>query len=210
MTGVAVGYAAGTFGIINQWISLQTPLMMFAGSFIGSFLPDLDSDEGRPFSLVFDLFAFCGGCVAFYICLFQRDLPIEYWVGIPPGVALFIRYGIGAIFRHLTVHRGIFHSIPAALIVTLTTSLALVKFSQIPLNDVAAIAVSIGLGYLSHLILDEVYSAVNFEGLKFKPKKSLGTALTFTSPSSTITAAAYIVLIVLFMLNWPLIERVLR
>jgi len=207
--GLVVGYLGGIVAVMNQWISLQaTPLLMFAAAFVGSFLPDLDSDSGTPFDIVFDLFAFTGGCISFYYCLQQTNRLWTYWLAIPPAVVIFIRYGVGAIFQKFTVHRGIFHSIPMAMIVTLSMPVLLNSF-PLPARDLAAIALSVGAGYVSHLVLDEVYATVNFEGLKFSPKKSLGTALALAAPSKPVTIVAYILLVALIVYNLPLIAQLL-
>ncbi len=208
--GLVVGYIAGAFAVITKLIFTQlTPLAMFAAGFIGSFLPDLDSDHGKPFSIIFSIAAVTGGCIAFYSFLQRPAIPWYYWIAIPPAIALLIRYGVGEIFQRFTRHRGIFHSIPALGIATLTTPFVLIFFDLLS-RDVIAISLSVGLGFLSHLVLDEVYSTVNFEGLKWKPKRSLGTALAFTAPSKTVTVGAYILLIALIVLNWPLIETVVE
>ena len=199
--GLIVGYAAGTLAVLTRWaVAPLTPFAMFAAGCIGAFLPDMDSDSGKPFNIIFSLLAVVGGSILFLHILSQPPLPWYYWVAFPPLAALGIRYGIGRIFQKYTAHRGIFHSIPAALIVTLAAPLALRSF-HLTDRDLFAIAVSVGLGYLSHLILDEVYSVVNFEGLKIKPKKSLGTALNFVEESKTVTAAAYVILAALLFLQ---------
>jgi membrane-bound metal-dependent hydrolase YbcI (DUF457 family) len=208
--GLVVGYLGGMAAVMNQWINLQlTPLLMFVAAFVGSFLPDLDSDSGTPFDIVFDLFAFTGGCIVFYYCLQQTDMLLTYRLIIPPAVVIFIRYGLGSIFQKFTTHRGIFHSIPATLIGTLSTS-ALFRSFQLPVTDLTAIALSVGAGYLSHLILDEIYATVNFEGLKFRPKKSLGSALSLTGPSKKVTICAYVLLAALVAYNLPLIAQLLH
>jgi membrane-bound metal-dependent hydrolase YbcI (DUF457 family) len=207
--GLAVGYIVSAAAVITQWISLPlTPLLMFFASFIGSFSPDLDSDSGTSFDIVFTLFAFTGGGIAFYYGLQQTRLPWTYWLIIPPAVVVFIRYGVGNIFQKFTTHRGIFHSVPATLITMFSTPVLLQTF-PLPVNDVAAIAFSVGAGFLSHLVLDEIYATVNFEGLKFKPKKSLGSALAFTKSSKTITIIAYVILVALIVYNLPLLSELL-
>jgi len=65
----------------------------------------------------------------------------------------------------------------------------------------------VGLGFLAHLVLDEIYSAVDFDGLSFGPKSSFGTALTLTSPSRIVTISAYLALGTLVFMNWPLIQQ---
>ena len=77
--------------------------------------PDLDSDSGVP---VRTLFSVAGLLVP--VLLFRRLLAM----GLPlPQIAialgatyLFIRYGLCGFFKRLTVHRGMFHSIPGMFI----------------------------------------------------------------------------------------------
>ncbi len=208
-TGLAVGYVAGAVVGFNRGVSLEaTPVLMCIAAFIGSFLPDVDSDSGKPFDIVFNLFAFAGGCVAFWFCLQQQTLSALLLFLIPPVVVFGIRYGIGDLFKRFTRHRGIFHSIPAALIAALSV-LALLKIFLLPYRDMMAMSMSVGLGYFSHLLLDEIYSTINFEGKRFSPKKSLGTALALTAPSKLVTLAAYLLLIALILYNWPLLQQVI-
>ncbi|GAK49056.1 hypothetical protein GobsU_17675 [Candidatus Moduliflexus flocculans] len=200
--GLLVGYAAGAFAELSRWtVEPFTPFAMFAAGFIGAFLPDMDSDSGKPFAIIFDLLAIVGGSIVYLHILSQPPLPWYLWIAFPPLGALAIRYGVGWIFRKYTAHRGIFHSIPAALIVTFAAPFALRSF-RLDDRDLFAIAVSIGLGYLSHLILDEVYAFVNFEGLKIKPKKSFGTALSFAEDSKAVTVIAYVILAALAIIQW--------
>jgi len=200
--GLLVGYAAGALVVLTRWaVAPFTPFAMFAAGFVGAFLPDMDSDSGKPFAIIFSLLAIVGGSIVYLHILSQPPLPWYVWIAFPPLGALAIRYGVGWIFRKYTVHRGIFHSIPAALIATLAAPLALRSF-QLNERDLFAIAISVGLGYLSHLILDEVYAFVNFEGLKIKPKKSFGTALSFVEESKTVTVIAYVMLAALAALQW--------
>ena len=49
------------------------------------------------------------------------------------------------------------------------------------------------LGFLSHLLLDEIYS-VDFNGIRIKLKASAGSAFKFFSPSVWGTAACYALL----------------
>ena len=127
-------------------------------------------------------------------------------LGIPPLATLIVRFGVLRIFKKFTVHRGIFHSIPAALVATLATAW-LLRFWQLAPIDILAISLALGAGFASHLILDEVYS-VDFDGGKFQPKSSLGSALALRAPSLPVTIAAYLALGVLLYVNWPLIEMV--
>lgn len=207
VVGIAAGYAAGSVAAVNHWHhGDSTPFFMFIASFIGSFLPDLDSDSGKPLNIVFDLASFTGACIAFYYCIRQSDLPLYYRIGIPPLVAVIIRYGILRIFRKFTVHRGIFHSIPAAA-VTILAVVCFLRFSAMAAIDILAVSLAAGAGFVSHLILDELYS-VGFDGMLFKPKSSLGSSLALSAPSVSVTFAAYLVLGILLFVNWPLVKLI--
>ncbi|MBT6878078.1 MAG: metal-dependent hydrolase [Gammaproteobacteria bacterium] len=83
---------------------------------------------------------------------------------------------IGYAFKKFTVHRGIFHSIPAALVMGLLSIHLFVSYGW-ERDGLQVIAASVTIGYLCHLLLDEINSAVNLSGVPFIPKRSLGSAL---------------------------------
>jgi len=201
--GLTVGYLAGVASVIVQWVSAPiTALWVFSATCLGSLLPDLDSDHSTPFSITFGVLSVLSGSLAFAYCIEHPDIGAgRLWIVIPPGVALFVRYGLGKIFQEFTIHRGIFHSLPMMLIVTGTSAVALKPLGLAP-GDVVCISLGLGLGFLAHLVLDEMYSAVSFDGLRIEPKKSFGTALTLVSPSTFTTVCAYVVLGTLVFLNW--------
>jgi membrane-bound metal-dependent hydrolase YbcI (DUF457 family) len=206
-TGLTVGYVLGAVVGLNRGVGLETtPILMCLAAFVGSFLPDVDSDSGTPFDIVFNLFAFVGGGIAFWACLQQPGLSPVLLLIIPPATVFGIRYGVGELFQRFTRHRGIFHSLPASLIATLLVPVVLQMF-VLPYRDVIAMSLSVGFGYLSHLVLDEIYSTVNFDGKRFRPKKSLGTALSLASPSKQVTLVTYLLLASLVLYNWPLLRR---
>src|SRR3954465_7382209 len=77
------------------------------------------------------------------------------------GIYAVIRFGVRAGFKRLTVHRGMFHSVPAMLIVGL-----LVFLGYHHPNPAVRGYLAFGtmIGFLSHLVLDELCS-VDFRGL---------------------------------------------
>ena len=91
-----------------------------------------------------------------------------------------------------------FHSIPAMLI----TGLVVFLLDHSPrLQDRLFLAGGIMLGFLSHLVLDEIY-AVDFMGIKLKFNKFAGSAVKLWSASKPATAATYGILILLGALAW--------
>ena len=92
-------------------------------------------------------------------------------------VLLLIRFGVGAWIKKVTVHRGMIHSIPMAILVGEITFFAVTGTVEVRILKAAALT----MGYLSHLVLDEIYS-IDSTGEKLRLKKSFGTALKWTNP----------------------------
>src|SRR5437867_9917600 len=110
-----LGVGAGLYGSW-QWQLDWGPACLGAGlTALGGMLPDLDSDSGVP---VRELFGVAGACVP--VLLLQRlgrtEFSHDQILAILIGIYLFIRYGLAEFFKRVTVHRGMFHSIPALLI----------------------------------------------------------------------------------------------
>jgi membrane-bound metal-dependent hydrolase YbcI (DUF457 family) len=101
-----------------------------------------------------------------------------------------IKYVAANLFRRLTVHRGMYHSIPAMFIAGLCVYLAYHSDNR---NIRILFAVGVMLGFLSHLLLDEVYS-VDWRGVKPKLKASAGSAFKFGSSSLPATGFCYLLL----------------
>ncbi len=210
ITGISAGYIFTVLCFVTNFI--VSPILSFAivfASFIGSILPDFDSDSGKPFQIILWFFSFIAGGATLIYFVQSNILKWYYWIFIPPIAIIFVRFAIGGIIKKFTVHRGIFHSIPAMFIAVFSTSTFLTVFNMSK-TAVILISLSIGIGFLSHLILDEIYSTVNFEGIKIKAKKSFGTAITFTGFSAISTFIAYVVLSILIYLNWNLILYFIR
>lgn len=100
---------------------------------------------------------------------------------------LSVRFGLGAILQRFTVHRGMWHSIPAALTAGLVTwHLSFAQDTGHRIYQAGAVV----LGYLIHLVLDEFYS-VEIRGVRPRFKKSFGTALKIWGPDLWANAATF-------------------
>ena len=180
------------YGILGAWHwELDWgPVFLGAGlTTLGGVLPDLDSDSGVP---VRELFGVAAGIVP--CLLFQRlatlGFSVEQIVVLLAGIYVFIRYGVATVFKRFTVHRGIYHSIPAMLIAGLVIFLA---YHGPDLFLRGYLAGGTALGFASHLVLDELCS-VDFNGNKLQLNKFAGSAFKFFSPSRSVTLAAYVLL----------------
>lgn len=164
--------------------------LLFGTTVVGSFLPDVDSDSGMPFYLVFGTTTVVAtGLVLLYV-LSHRPENDYLLVGIPAASLLFFWFVVGGIIKRFTHHRGIYHSIPAMGIAGLLTYIAATQFG---LDAITAsiFGLCMGAGFASHLVLDELHSGVSSDGIPFFPKRSLGTALKFLSDSRKVNVATY-------------------
>ena len=205
---MAVGMvtAAGwTFIVVMlSLVSVWFIPIIFVATVVGAFLPDLDSDTSAPLKILLVIFSVLGSAVAGWIVFNQEDSSWLRLGGISAFSGLFIYYGIGGIFKRLTHHRGIFHSIPAVLLSALLT-LTLLNQIELDVNIKIIISLSVGFGYLCHLILDELNSAVNLGGIPFIPNKSIGTALKLYSKNWKISLGVYGITGWLLFQNWETI-----
>jgi membrane-bound metal-dependent hydrolase YbcI (DUF457 family) len=172
-------------------------LLGFGLTTLGGLLPDLDSDSGVPVRELFSLAA-----VAVPLLLFHRVQNLgfepEQTMVLLVAIYLIVRYGVSEVFRQATVHRGMFHSIPAMLI----SGLVVYLLDRNPNEWIRYyLAGGVMIGFLSHLVLDELYS-VDFHGAKLRLNKFAGSALKLVSRSWAATTATYAVLIVLAGLAW--------
>lgn len=171
-------------------------IILFAVTTIGSFLPDLDSDSGVPFYTVFGIFTLaCTASVLLYM-LSHQSQNIYLLVGVPFAVLLFVWFVLGTIFKRFTRHRGMMHSVPAMCVSALLTFLVARYLAQ---GETIAFvcALATGLGFASHLLLDEIHSENILDGNPFVYKHSLGTALKLFSDSGKVNLFTYLLLITL-------------
>ena len=176
------------------------PLLVLVG-WIGSIIPDIDSDTSRPRKIIFD-----GLCLVLPPAFIYR-VPILhsspfYAVAFWMILALFILKPLKWTFKKFTVHRGVYHSIPAALIFGM--GCALLAFHEAaPKQLQLAIAIMGTTGFLTHLLLDELW-AVDFNGRLPSKKRSFGTALCWGGRQKRANFFLYWTLIIFFRAYWAL------
>jgi len=156
---------------------------------VGGLLPDLDSDSGVP---VRELFSLAAVLVPLLMWrrLMNANFSDEDLFLFLAGVYVSIRYGFSRLFKRFTVHRGMFHSIPGMLIAGLIVYLS---YQHPSMRTRVFFAVAVMIGFLSHLVLDEMCS-VDFQGFTIKLNKYAGSAVKFFSPSIIGTTCTYLIL----------------
>jgi hypothetical protein len=185
-SGLGSAYGAlATYYLDLDW----GPVFLGAGlTTLGGLLPDLDSDSGVPVRELFGLSAVLTPLML--LPYLPPHLTSEQRLVLLGGLYLLIRYGVSRVFKRLTVHRGMFHSLPALVIA------GLIVFLVYPGHGRGVrlfLAVGTMLGFLSHLVLDELCS-VDFTGAVVHLNKYAGSALKFVSPSRGATALTYLLL----------------
>lgn len=180
------------YAILTDWILLS---VLFLVAVLGSFLPDVDSDSGLPFHLVFGTATVSVAGAALLVMLDSSD-DWRMIAGVTLFVLVFTWIVVGGVIKRFTKHRGIFHSIPAAAIATLGTFLVAER-AGLALAPSVIIGVGMGAGYIAHLVLDELHAGITLDGIPFNPKSSLGSALKFFSSSGGVNLATYSLLSVL-------------
>jgi hypothetical protein len=193
LLGVAYGAAGFWYGQMDWGASI------LAGGLtaLGGMLPDLDSDSGVP---VREMAGLAGAAAPFLILPRLQHLAIsmEQRFVVMAVCYLVVRYGVAEIFRRLTVHRGMFHSLPAMMIAGL---LVFLLFHEPDLRQPVYLAGGVMLGFLSHLVLDEL-CAVDLMGLTPRLNQFAGSALKFTSASWPATLCTYGILVALAWTAW--------
>lgn len=175
-------------------------LFLFGVTVIGSFLPDVDSDSGMPFYLIFGTATLAvTGVVLLYTLSSEYAADWRYLSGIPAAALFFFWFVVGGIVKRCTHHRGIFHSLPATAIAAVGT-LLVARYYGLPEEIAWIFGGGMAAGYLCHLILDELHAGITLDGIPFNPKESFGSALKLFSRSSRVNMATYLLLAALSFL----------
>lgn len=182
-----VGYGLGAV-LVGGFTVVQGALAGWLAA-IGGMLPDLDSPTSRPVKELFGLVAAIGPLIL--------AGPILIWLDLPAGpesimltiviLYLAIRYGGVEAVSRFAKHRGMFHSLPAAIISAEIIYLAYPSESEFTKLLMAG---AIATGFLSHLVLDEIYSVEVSSG-RVKLKNSSGTALKWYGPDFVPNVMTY-------------------
>jgi hypothetical protein len=172
------------YGVASSTVLGFTPIQgcLAAGlTGIAGMLPDLDLDTGRPGKEMFGVVAAIAPMFLVHHVLTWLRLPYDAETILLTMIVLYfgIRFGVQFIVNKLSIHRGMFHSIPAMLI---AADIAYLGYPGRTMGVKLLMAGGVIVGFLSHLILDEIYS-VEWNGVAVRMKKSAGSALKVAGPT---------------------------
>ncbi len=187
---VGAGYAGAAW-----YVGGMPPITCVLGGAVcaaAGMLPDLDSDSGPPMQ---ETVAFLAAILPMTMLhrFQQLGWPMEGIILAGAAIYALVRFGMTWLLEHYSVHRGMFHSVPAAAIAGQVTFLA---FSNDDPMRRYFIASAVVLGFLSHLVLDEIWS-VRMGLFGSRVKKAFGTAMKFHGPVLWSNIVTYVLAIAL-------------
>ncbi len=201
VVGTIVAGSLATLTLAADVIAPENLVAVTMAGSLGSVLPDIDLKDSRPSRALF-----AGLAVFFSFALLFHFAPhlsiVEMWT-LWLGTLLFVRYGLHTMFHRLATHRGVWHSWIAGIACAFATVLIFYYVFDRP-DGVAWLAGGFLLvGFLTHLILDEMYSV---DVLGNHIKKSFGTAFKPIDMRNPAGSAAMAVAAVVLLLLTPSIS----
>jgi len=186
--------AVGTTAVAAMWLNFDwgATFIVAALTIVGGLAPDLDSASGIPVRELFGMASIVGPLLVGPRLQQELGLAGDQQLALLLFLYLGIRYGLIRVFKRFTVHRGMFHSIPAMLIVGFLVFLATSHPGKVEETMVKRIAFTVAamIGFFGHLFLDEVYS-INLDGLSISVNQFSGTAVKLFGPSMPANLFCY-------------------
>ena len=194
LAGAAVVSGLTATGLmLAEVVSEREVVNYFLLGTLGGLLPDIDSESSIPFRMAFNVLGVVAG---FLVILSEgQDYSLAEMIILWSFCFALVRFGICSLFSRYTDHRGLIHSIPAAALAGL---LAVLLFSYLGADAGQAWMAGsfIVLGFLVHLLLDEIYS-VDLLGRRLK--RSFGSAFNLGAIGNPLgTLALYGVIVLLY------------
>jgi membrane-bound metal-dependent hydrolase YbcI (DUF457 family) len=172
--GTVVSGALATLTLAANIIPHDSLVAVTLAGVLGSVLPDIDLKDSRPSRAMFAGLGIFFSFAVLFACAGKFSI-VELWI-LWLGTLVGVRYGLHAIFHRFATHRGIWHSLLATVFCSLITAV-IFKYILAEADGIAWLAAGfLAIGYLTHLILDELYSV---DVMDTRLKASFGTALKF-------------------------------
>jgi hypothetical protein len=170
--GTVVSGALATLTLAADVVAPENLVAVTLAGVLGSVLPDIDLKDSRPSRAMF-----AGLAIFFsFAVLFNAATKLsiaELWI-LWLGTLIAVRYGLHTIFHRISVHRGIWHSILAAVFSAVATAIVFHRLLGRPEGVAWLAGVFMFVGYITHLTLDEIYSV---DVMDTRIKSSFGTAM---------------------------------
>jgi hypothetical protein len=172
--GTVVSGALATLTLAANVVAPENLVAVTMAGVLGSVLPDIDLKDSRPSRAMFAGLAIFFSFAVLFNAATKFSIA-ELWI-LWLGTLLLVRYGLHMVFHRISVHRGIWHSILAAVFCAVATAVVFQHMLNKPAGVAWLAAAFMFVGYLTHLTLDEIYSV---DVMDTRLKSSFGTALKF-------------------------------
>ncbi len=170
--GALVAGALATLTLAADVVAPENVVAVTVAGVLGSVLPDIDLKDSRPSKAMFSGLAAFFSFIALFLFVDKVSIA-ELWL-IALAVFIGIKFVAHSIFHRMSYHRGIYHSILAAVFFAFATA-AVYKHLLGRHEGVCWLAAGfMFVGFLTHLILDELYSV---DVMDTRIKASFGTAM---------------------------------
>ena len=186
--GTVVSGALATLTLAADVIAPENLVAVTVAGVLGSVLPDIDLKDSRPSKALFAGLAILFSFAVLFTFATKYSIA-ELWI-LWLGTLVAVRYGLQNLFLKFASHRGIWHSLLAGIF---WSGVAAIIYSRVfgRADGVAWLAAGfLFIGFLSHLVLDEIYSV---DVMDTRIKSSFGTAMKladFKHPAQTFALAA--------------------
>ena len=187
--GTVVSGGLATRTVAADVLGPESLVAVTMAGVLGSILPDIDLKDSRPARILFSgLAVFFSFCVLFSQA--DKFSIAELWL-IWLATFVIVRYGGESAFHRFSYHRGIWHSLLAGLMFWLLTAIVF-KYLLGRHDGVAWLGGGfLFIGYITHLILDEIYSV---DVMDRRIKQSFGSALKladFKRPGESLAVLVF-------------------
>jgi len=168
-------------------------VLYFTLGTMGGVTPDVDAEGSTPLRISFEMLSLLGASL--FMFSLGSNLSVLELCLVWLMVFFSLRYGLFHAFHRLTVHRGVFHTIPAAFFCGFLTATIAHRLGGMGALQAWIAGAFVTFGYLVHLILDEIYS-INLYGAQMK--RSFGTAFKIFAPRSPMASLLLYVALFVF------------
>ena len=174
--GTVVSGALATLTLAADVVRPENLVAVTLAGVLGSVLPDIDLKESRPSRAMFAGLAIFFSFAVLFNAATKFSIA-ELWI-LWLGTLVVVRYGLHTLFHRVSVHRGIWHSILAAVFSAVVTAIIFNRVLGRPEGVAWLAGAFMFAGYITHLTLDEIYSV---DVMDTRIKSSFGTALKLTA-----------------------------
>lgn len=197
--GTVVSGALATLTLAADVVRPENLVAVTLAGVLGSVLPDIDLKESRPSRAMFAGLAIFFSFAVLFNAATKFSIA-ELWI-LWLGTLVVVRYGLHTLFHRVSVHRGIWHSILAAVFSAVVTAIIFNRVLGRPEGVAWLAGAFMFAGYITHLTLDEIYSV---DVMDTRIKASFGTALKLVDTKHWgHTTAMAIATVLVFLVTPP-------